>query len=89
MLISSFEELWKKVCEGENMGIIGEENVSLLVFLSLFFGNKNYFTCTHNKIRFFSAVKFSLYKSYIAVANNAAQGNDNDTLELRLNACCA
>lgn len=41
------------------MDIIGQENVSLLVLLPLFFGNKNYFTFTDNKTKSFSAVKFS------------------------------
>lgn len=50
---------------------------------------KYYFTFTHNKARSCSGVKFSPQKSSIAVVNNAAQGNDNDTLELRLNAHCA
>lgn len=71
------------------MDIIGGENVSLLVSLSLFFRNKNHVTFVHNKTRSLSAVKFSPKKSYVAVVNNAAQGNDNDTLELCLNACCA
>lgn len=59
------------------------------MFVSLVFGNKNYFTLTHNKARSCSGVKFSPKKSSIAVVNNAAQGNDNDTLELCLNACWA
>lgn len=84
--------IWRVVKKGvwrENTSIIRLENVHLLILFSLVFGNKNYFTFTHNKARSCSAVKFSPQKSFIAVVNNATQGNDSDTLELRLDARCA
>lgn len=89
--------IWRNVEKaacGENTNIIRQENVCLLILFSLVYGNKNYLTLqlfynyfTHNRARSCSAVKFSPQKS--STVNNAAQGSDNDTLELHLDAHCA